>query len=78
MTLESEGVTKSDGWSSSSLAGSEKGITSVYSSTLGKYVRFQPVTMKAGWYEVAFWYINNQQNPVKMTANVHTAGGILP
>ncbi|HWS42023.1 MAG TPA: Ig-like domain-containing protein [Pseudoflavonifractor sp.] len=72
MTLNSAGVTKSDGWSPSSLTGSTKDSPSVYSGTVGQYVQFMPSGLAPGWYEVAFWNIAQEQSVMKMTGTVHT------
>jgi|GEM_PF-735475 len=73
MTLNSEGVTKSDGWVSSSLTGSTKDSPSIYSGTVGQYVQFIPAGLMPGWYAVSFWNIAKDQGTMKMTGTVHTA-----
>lgn len=72
MTLNSAGVTKSDGWSPSSLTGSTKDSPSIYSGTVGQYVQFMPSGLVPGWYEVAFWNIAQEQSVMKMTGTIHT------
>lgn len=74
-TLVGEGVTMSDGWSKSGLTGSTSDVGSVYSGTVGEYVRFQPDQMEAGWYEVFFWNIADGQGTMKMTATISANGG---
>lgn len=73
MTLNSTGITKSDGWVSSSLTGSTKDSPSIYAGSVGQYVQFKPSGLTPGWYEVAFWNIARDQGAMKMTGAIHTA-----
>lgn len=48
MTLDSEGVSMSDGWQPSGLTGSAAEARSVYSETAGEYVEFKPAGLEGG------------------------------
>ena len=71
MTLDSEGVTRGGDWTDSGrLTGSCQEAKSVYSQQVGAYVQFQPAAIEAGWYTVSFYYIAQDQNTLKMSAEI--------